>query len=114
MKSFFAFIAGFFRQGAAESSTRFVGILCLVAMVGLAYIIVIAMLVAAWLGEAHKAVYDPPVTMITQIGTTLTMLCTTGCVALGLRKSPDVTTTATVETPAASATVSTTAPAGAP
>lgn len=64
---FATFVANFFRQGAAESSTRLVGISSFFAAVGLAYYMVIT-------GHTNGGEV-----------TTLGMTFANACIALGLR-----------------------------
>ncbi len=84
------FIANFFRQGTDESSTRLVGILSFMMAAATACFMVIACVIAAWIGgETHKNLYDPSPSLTTFMIATIGLLLTAAEVALGLRKAPD-------------------------
>jgi hypothetical protein len=84
-------VAGFLEQGTAQSSTRLVGILSFMMAALLCWIIVVAVLIAAWVGgDARKALYEPSGLMTTLLISTLTLLFANAGVALGLRKGTDI------------------------
>src|SRR4051812_25298727 len=75
-------IAGFFEQGTAQSSTRLVGILSFAVATILCAFIVVAVVVGSWLGV--PALAAPAGTLTGLLIAVLGLLFANACVALGL------------------------------